>query len=357
MEESVKRSAEQRTDSIRAHLNENDVVRLYVNFGNWLQACRTSARLFHVRWLQDDAARELTGVPITRVAELMTQFRSDDIDGLEQWDWEAVLDQSESSEPSSTKTATPIGEGEEFLYVLTNDSMPEFIKIGRTENDPADRARQLSSFTGVPTAFRVYRSYNVRDSLEAEQRVHERLNEYRVAANREFFRIDPDAAAEVIELMLSANATPRENPEEEDQRFTEALQLVLRKRSVSPSMLRGYLKITYEQAEQCINKMKALGVLDDEWNVHPGWQPTRGAPLTEHEQKEEVANRAYEAEVDARRLEVKARDRKLPPMFEQNGESSGISTEQNDKQYGRIALLFVLVFLLVVVWIKALSPQ
>ena len=41
-----------------------------------------------------------------------------------------------------------------YLYILTNASMPELLKVGRTARDPHERARELST-TGVPTPFEV----------------------------------------------------------------------------------------------------------------------------------------------------------------------------------------------------------
>ena len=164
-EESLRRASEQRIESLRAHLDANDVVQLYLNFCNWMQARRTSARLFHVRWQQDDAAMELTSMPVNRVAELMSHFRRGDFDALESLPWTMAPEPVKPPSLVEPEPEVAVGEGDEFLYVLVNDSMPGFIKIGRTENDPDDRARQLSSFTGVPTAFRVYRSYAVADSV------------------------------------------------------------------------------------------------------------------------------------------------------------------------------------------------
>lgn len=76
-----------------------------------------------------------------------------------------------------------------YVYVLVNPSMQGIVKVGRTERDPEERVKELSSATGVPTPFiLVYHAYF--DSCsEAEQRVHAalELKGYRVSTNREFF--------------------------------------------------------------------------------------------------------------------------------------------------------------------------
>jgi hypothetical protein len=74
----------------------------------------------------------------------------------------------------------------EFVYVLENPSMPGIVKIGRTDRTVSERVNELSSHTGVPTQFIVVKEYSVDDSVLAENKIHERLSEYRVSENREF---------------------------------------------------------------------------------------------------------------------------------------------------------------------------
>ncbi|HAO78419.1 MAG TPA: hypothetical protein DCQ92_05465, partial [Verrucomicrobia subdivision 3 bacterium] len=52
----------------------------------------------------------------------------------------------------------------EFIYILENPSFDGVIKIGRTARDVAERVKELSSHTGVPTEFTVFRKYSVDDS-------------------------------------------------------------------------------------------------------------------------------------------------------------------------------------------------
>src|SRR5512136_2855082 len=85
-----------------------------------------------------------------------------------------------------------------FVYILVNPSANEFLKIGKTERDPEERARELSSATGVPAPFYVaFQSY-FQDCTRAEAFVHERLAKHRVANNKEFFRVPLRQAIEAI---------------------------------------------------------------------------------------------------------------------------------------------------------------
>lgn len=85
----------------------------------------------------------------------------------------------------------------EYLYVLSNPSMPGLIKVGKTTTHPDQRMAELHS-TGVPTPFVLECSFAVPDCHESERKAHEALLAYRVANNREFFRISVKAAIEHI---------------------------------------------------------------------------------------------------------------------------------------------------------------
>lgn len=87
----------------------------------------------------------------------------------------------------------------EWVYILTNPSMPGLIKIGMTTRDPYVRASELASQTGIPTKFEVAYAVKVNDSYSVEQSVHEKLGRYRINKNREFFKIDVNKAKKIID--------------------------------------------------------------------------------------------------------------------------------------------------------------
>lgn len=78
-----------------------------------------------------------------------------------------------------------------YVYVLMNPSMENLVKIGKTEREPNERAKELSSTTGVPTPFVVVYYCYFESCSEAETFVHTYLenNGFRVSSNREFFEI------------------------------------------------------------------------------------------------------------------------------------------------------------------------
>ena len=104
----------------------------------------------------------------------------------------------------------------EFICVLENPSLVGVVKIGKTTREVAEGVKELSSQTGVPAEFTVFKEYAVDEATFVESKIHERLKEYRVSENREFFRISAGDAAQIIEGMLQTESWTFPGPERED---------------------------------------------------------------------------------------------------------------------------------------------
>ena len=91
--------------------------------------------------------------------------------------------------------------GDQSVYILESESMPDMIKIGYTKGDPIDRAYALSKSTGVPTPFNVVYSYSCFNGERIEKAVHKHFRKQRVNKQREFFYVDIDEAAQIIESL------------------------------------------------------------------------------------------------------------------------------------------------------------
>lgn len=74
-----------------------------------------------------------------------------------------------------------------FVYLLTNDYMPNVYKVGCTERSPHTRAEELSKATGVPAPFQVLCYIEVEDFQRIERELHKWLEEWRISPDREFF--------------------------------------------------------------------------------------------------------------------------------------------------------------------------
>ena len=85
------------------------------------------------------------------------------------------------------------------IYILINPSIQGMLKIGKTTKSAEVRARELSTHTGLPTAFLVAYEVYVCDCDRAERDVHDRLKVFRVSDDREFFSAPLKRAIEVLE--------------------------------------------------------------------------------------------------------------------------------------------------------------
>jgi len=89
----------------------------------------------------------------------------------------------------------------EYVYILANQSVPNMVKIGMTTKTPAERAKEISSSTGVAIPWQVVYEYKCYNSLFLEREVHTHFKAQRVNAKREMFAIDKITAQLVIEQL------------------------------------------------------------------------------------------------------------------------------------------------------------
>lgn len=91
--------------------------------------------------------------------------------------------------------------GDGYVYILTNEAMPGYVKIGFTQqNDLNQRLRQLDN-TSTPLPFECYYAARVPDCRRLERTLHFVFGEKRTRANREFFQASPDLAKAIVELV------------------------------------------------------------------------------------------------------------------------------------------------------------
>jgi hypothetical protein len=90
---------------------------------------------------------------------------------------------------------------EGWVYILTNEAMPDFIKIGLTrQNDVSVRIKQLDN-TSTPLPFECHFAARVPDCAKLERTLHFVFGEKRARASREFFKADPALVKAIIELV------------------------------------------------------------------------------------------------------------------------------------------------------------
>jgi len=106
----------------------------------------------------------------------------------------------------------------QIVYILTNESMPEFVKIGFTHGDVKDRIKQLDR-TGVPLPFEIYYAATVEDAEKEEKWLHSIFADRRARDSREFFKMNPEYATlalkrvEISESKIDSGLTPEQEKE------------------------------------------------------------------------------------------------------------------------------------------------
>jgi hypothetical protein len=92
------------------------------------------------------------------------------------------------------------GDGDSWVYVLSNESQPGMYKIGYTSHEDVDkRVKQLSRSTSVATPFKLEWAFRCFNAERLEGEVHLALNGHRISKDREFFAISLNEAKETIE--------------------------------------------------------------------------------------------------------------------------------------------------------------
>lgn len=89
----------------------------------------------------------------------------------------------------------------QWIYILSNDTMPGLVKIGFTKNKPSERVKQINAATGVALDFSVEWAYPCFNAHDLEKEIHIYLENqgFRVNKKKEFFNITTEQARSVIE--------------------------------------------------------------------------------------------------------------------------------------------------------------
>jgi len=115
----------------------------------------------------------------------------------------------------------------EIIYILTNEAMPGYVKIGKTNNNLEQRVRDLSASTSVPLPFTVFYACTVKDAQFVEHQLHDAFDNNRINPRREFFQIAPERIVSALKLAEIENITPRKDlieSKEDREAHEEALE-------------------------------------------------------------------------------------------------------------------------------------
>ena len=88
--------------------------------------------------------------------------------------------------------------------MLTNDAMPDYIKIGFTAAEEVEtRIKQLDS-TGLPLPFRLHACLEIDNAQQLERLAHDVFSSHRSRPNREFFLMEAETAVRYL-LAIALN--------------------------------------------------------------------------------------------------------------------------------------------------------
>lgn len=92
-----------------------------------------------------------------------------------------------------------------WLYVISSPSLPGLVKLGCTRRlNPALRVRELSS-SSLPEPYHAHCFVFSDDCFELENNIHKYFDKERVNPDREFFRLEPKEAIDVLKEIFNAD--------------------------------------------------------------------------------------------------------------------------------------------------------
>jgi len=108
----------------------------------------------------------------------------------------------------------------EIIYILTNEAMPGFVKIGKTSTSLEQRIKELSGSTSIPVPFTCFYACIVENAGFVEKQLHNAFDNHRINPRREFFQIDPERVVAALKLAEKEDITPKidltESKEDQD---------------------------------------------------------------------------------------------------------------------------------------------
>jgi hypothetical protein len=103
----------------------------------------------------------------------------------------------------------------DIIYILTNEAMPGYVKVGRTTN-LNQRLRSLYR-TQVPLPFEVFYACTVDSGTDVERWLFDIFDDRRVSKEREFFEVAPERVAAALRARAIKEVTPKETYVESEE--------------------------------------------------------------------------------------------------------------------------------------------
>ena len=117
------------------------------------------------------------------------------------------------------------------MYILTNEAMPGYIKIGKTTTSVEQRVLELSRSTSVPLPFECYYAARVADVSQVEKAFHDAFGDHRKNPKREFFILAPERVVAILRLLALEEVTPSRDIGVESKEDAVAIEVARKRRS------------------------------------------------------------------------------------------------------------------------------
>ena len=202
-----------------------------------------------------------------------------------------------------------------YIYILTNPSFQDYVKIGYAD-DVEKRVAQLNKSECTPFAFRIYATYKV-DSRLSDLPLHHLIdslnNGLRSVDNvdgkirvREFYAMSPEQAYKILEFIAKINGLTdnlklyeKSKDEEEDEEIAETISLLNKNRHhfkdiefFSPLTGKKYKGTTSDEGTLCIIDLETNTEVPN--NSKPNKKAIVGSALESYGEKVDKNDTLYQ---------------------------------------------------------------
>ena len=110
-----------------------------------------------------------------------------------------------------------------YIYILSNPSMPNLVKIGYTTRKPHERVAEINASTGIPEPFKIEAAFHSLDPCKDEKIIHSALEKFRYNKNREFFSMETFDAVQKLKSILDIKPYNVSNQVQEKEKTNEKI--------------------------------------------------------------------------------------------------------------------------------------